>query len=42
LVYKVMGQAETGTWFVNRSDNDIDNTNHVRGSSCITVMEIGA
>lgn len=42
LVYKCMGQAETGTWFVNRSENDLDNSNHVRASSCITVMEISA
>lgn len=42
LVYKCMGQAETGTWFVNRSENDFDNSNHVRASSCITVMEISA
>jgi hypothetical protein len=44
LAYKIMGNTEyTGTsFYVNRSKNDTDNANHVRGSSSITVMEIGA
>ena len=44
LTYKIMGMTEdSGTsFYVNRSENDTDNANHVRCSSSITVMEIGA
>ena len=44
LVYKVMGNTEytANSFYVNRSKNDTDNANHIRTSSSITVMEIGA
>ena len=41
--YKIQGFAETtGTLYINRSENDIDNYEYVRGASSITVMEVSA
>jgi hypothetical protein len=41
--YKVQAQAYTGyTAYINRSHNDGDNGDNLRGASTITVMEISA
>jgi hypothetical protein len=40
--YKVQGRTNIGTFFINRSDADSDNTYEYRTVSTITVMEISA
>ena len=42
LTYKIQFSADSGTIYVNRSSNDSDMTARGRGTSSITLMEIGA
>jgi hypothetical protein len=42
ITYKIQGLTNTGTFYVNRTPNDNNDVNGLRGVSSITVMEIGA
>ena len=40
VTYKIQGRSQLGTFFLNRSNSDTDNTAHPRTASTITAMEI--
>lgn len=40
IVYKLQVRTQSGTGFINRCQSDTDITNHPRGVSTITVMEV--